>query len=188
MESMRVTKNELRGAYKYYGLFYGASGRVICNEFVLKTDKAEDMAVCYDFDDRVWYELDRETIFRYAGSKKWPGELAEIDEMTALWYLEMESAFNGEGDDPAVEAFLRLWTEKKEQYREKWNSMGGWPAKYVKTTFYLKGKQYVITPDSIGLKKGECWDEGFMEYLQGDIGAELKALGAEEVRHSGFLD
>ena len=47
---------------------------------------------------------------------------------------------------------------------------------------------YSITPDSIGLESGECWDEGFMEYLQHDIGEDLKALGAEEICHIGFLD
>lgn len=115
------------------------------------------------------------------------GNLDEIQELHALWFLEQQHAFNGEGDDAAVEAFLAAWTEKAKQRLPEWETMGGWPAKYVETTFYLKGKQYAITPESIGLSD-DCWDEGYMEYLQSDIGADLKALGAEEIRHVGFMD
>ena len=111
-----------------------------------------------------------------------------MDEQAALWYLEQHEAFNGEGDDEAVAAFLAEWIEKKEQYRDAWENGGNWPAKYVSTSFTLNGKGYVITPDSIGLENGECWDEGFMESLQGDIGEDLKKLGATEIRHVGFLD
>ncbi len=185
---MRVTKDEVRGAYKYYGLFYGESGKVITDEFILKTDNPEEDVLIYDYDDEQWFELDRETVFNNAGSEEWPGDLEEMSELHALWFLEQHHAFNGEGDDKAVEAFLKMWSEKKEQYREAWENGGYWPAKYVETTFYLKGKQYSIMPDSIGLEKGDSWDEGFMESLQGDIGEDLKKLGATEIRHVGFLD
>ena len=185
---MRVTKEEVRGAYKYYGLFYGKSGKVINDEFILKTDDPEEKVLVYDYDEEQWFELDRETVLNHAGSEEWPGEFAEMSEMDALWFLELHHAFNGEGDDDAVEAFIRMWTEKKEQYREAWENGAYWPAKYVKTTFYLRGKQYSITPDTIGLEQRDSWDEGFLEYMQKDIGEDLKKLGATEIRHVGFLD
>ena len=183
---MRVTKDDVRGAYKYFGLFLNEPGRVISDEFILKTEDPEEKALIYDFDDDEWAELDREIIFKDAGSEDWPGELLELSELHALWFLEQEHAFNGEGDDEAVEALLKKWTEKKESYREDFGY--GWPAKYVETTFYLKGKQYSITPDSIGLEKGDSWDEGLLEYLQSYIGQDLKELGATEIRNLGFLD
>ena len=115
------------------------------------------------------------------------GNLEELLELHALWFLEQHDAFNGEDDDAAVEAFLAAWTEKAKQRLPEWETMtGAWKAKYVETTFYLKGKKYSITPESISLG-GDAWGEGFMEYLQGDIGEDLKALGAEEI-HMGFLD
>ena len=93
----------------------------------------------------------------------------------------------GAGDDAAVAAFLARWTEKKEQYRASWEKHY-WPAKYVKTVFTLNGKEYTVTPDSIGLKTGDCWDEGFTEYLQREFESDLRALGAVRIRHLGFLD
>ncbi len=185
---MRVTKEEVQGAYQYYGLFYGKSGKVITDEFILKTDDPEEDVLIFDFDVEQWVMLDRETIFNNAGSEEWPGVFEEMSEQQALWFLEQHHAFNGAGADDAVDAFVKMWTEKKEQYRDAWENGGGWPAKYVETTFYLKGKQYSITPDKIGLERGDSWDEGFMESLQGAMGTDLKKLGATEIQHIGFLD
>ena len=188
-EELIVTKDDVRGAFKYYGLFY-SNNSVISKEYILKTDDPEENALCYDYAEKTWSKIERDHFDELLRSKEVPGELSEIQtERDALWYLELERAFNGKGDDAAVEALLALWKEKKEEYHKTWESMtGAWPAKHVETTFYLKGKQYSITPDKIGLEKGEPWDEGFMEYIQGDIGADLKKLGATEIYHYGFLD
>ncbi len=179
---MVVTKDEVRGAYKYYGCFYSRPDRVITAAYIQRTDNPEEDVLCYDFVYRIWSWMDRDCFDEQLRS----GRISKDLEVHILWYLEQEHAFNGEGDNAAVDALLREWTEKKEEYRDAFNY--GWPAKYVETTFYLNGKQYSITPDSIGLERGESWDEGFMEYLQGDIAEDLKKLGATEIRNYGFLD
>ena len=184
---MRVTKSEVRGAYKYYGLFY-TGDRVISKEYILKTDNPDEPILFYDYAEGTWHELARNRFLRFRDERMKAGNLDEIQELYALWFLEQHYAFNGEGDDAAVEAFLVSWTGKAKQRLPEWlNMKGAWTAKYVETAFYLKGKKYSITPESIGLSD-DAWDAGFMEYLQGDIGEDLNALGAEEIRHMGFLD
>ena len=184
---LRVTKSEVRGAYKYYGLFY-TGDRVISKEYILKTDDRDEAVLCYDYAEETWRKIERSRFLWLLNTGPRSGELDEMQELDALWFLEQQHAFNGEGDDAAVEAFLTAWTKKAKQRLPEWETMtGAWTAKYVETTFYLKGKQYSITPESIGLS-GDAWDEGYMEYLQGDIGEDLKALGAEEIRHVGFID
>ena len=178
---MSVTKEETRGAHRYYGQFFERS-RVISMMFILKTGDPGEAVVCYDFVKEEWFNLDGASFDAILAS----GKLSEEREKHALWYLEQAQAFNGKGDDEAVEALLRKWTEKKDDFRKGFDP--GWPAKYVETSFCLKGKAYSITPDSIGLERGEPWDEGFLEFLQGRIGEDLKELGAAEIRHMGFLD
>ena len=184
---MRVTKEEAKNRWKYYGLFYSSTDRVISEEYLITKETGDEDVLCFDFAADKWRSLSRSEFEKLLKERKQQGELAEIQETDALWYLENHRAFDGEGDDRAVEAFLASWKDGKEKYREEWEKRY-WPAKYVQTTFYLNGKQYCITPDSIGLEKGDCWDEGFLEFLQGEIGAELKEMGATEVRHTGFLD
>ena len=184
---MRVTKDEVRGCFKYFGHFYAAQDRVISEEFILRSENSSEEVLCYDFEGKEWRTMDRVGFLNLLNSGNVRGELSEIQETDALWYLEGHKAFNGTGDDGAVKDILAMWAKKKEQYREEWDK-AYWPAKYVETTFYLNGKQYSITPDSIGLERGDCWDEGFMEYIQADIGEDLKKIGATEIRHLGFLD
>ena len=183
---MRITKDDVRGADQYYGLFYARPDMVISRMFVLKTANRSEDVLCYDYAEEEWERISMPAFRELMENGSHPGELSAVSETDALWFLEQHQAFNGEGDDAAVEALLREWTEKKEAFREAYGS--GWFSKYVETTFYLKGKQYTITPDSIGLDEGEPWDEGFLEYLQGDIGEDLKKLGAKEIRHMGFED
>ena len=184
---MRVREEDVKGAYRYLGLFYAEEGRVISNLFIQMTKDPNQEVICYDFAMKEWFTLSCETCFSVLENKDRPGELTELDEMYALWYLETEEAFNGEGDDKAVEALIAEWTVKKEEYRDAYP---GWPAKLVETTFYLKGKKYSIKPEDIGLdgSNGHWGDEGFMEFLQSEIGKDLKKLGATEIRHFGFLD
>ena len=86
----------------------------------------------------------------------------------------------------ALQELLDRWVEKKESFRSGFNY--GWPAKLVETRFKLDGVKYSITPDMIGLKQGDCWDEGLMEYLQYDLGEDLKEIGATDICHIGFID
>lgn len=87
-----------------------------------------------------------------------------------------------------VQKVLDLWKTKKENYRDAWNNNGGWPAKNVSIEFTFEGKDYVVTPDTIGLEKYEPWDEGFMEFINTEIGKDLKDIGATDVAYFGMLD
>ena len=186
---MQVTKDDVRGAYQYFGLFYSNPDRVISKMFIARTDKAGEKLLCYDCSKETWEERHRNAFYEWLNSGNCAGELSEMTESDAIWFLEKEHAINGEGDDAAVEDLLKKWREKMGPLKETWyHQIRGWPAKYVETVFYLKGKQYSIKPDDIGLETGNCWDEGLMEDLQGDISEDLKELGATEIRHFGFLD
>ena len=85
-----------------------------------------------------------------------------------------------------MQELVDRWRIKKEAYRDQWGC--AWPAKLVWTRFSYRGNQYYISPTMIGLEKGDCWDEGFMEFLQPKIEADLEALGATNIVHYGFLD
>ena len=90
-------------------------------------------------------------------------------------------------DVPELYALMQKWKAKVEEYRKEWGD-GLWPAKCVQTSFVYQGKPYHYFPDDLGLERGDCWDEGLMEYMQGDIAKDLKALGATDVCDLGFLD
>ena len=155
--------------------------------FILNSDSPEEKPLCYDFVEQRWYRTERTSFDRLMTKGSDSCEFAQMSRTDAIWFLEMHHAFNGQGDDEKVEKLLSEWAVKKEAYRSEFDA-NGWPAKYVETTFYLNGKQYSITPDSIGLEQGSAWDEGFMEFLQSEIGDDLKKIGATEIRHMGFLD
>ena len=84
-----------------------------------------------------------------------------------------------------LEDLIARWKEKAETYREAFDY--GWPAKLVETKFILNGKQYSLTSASFGLENN-CWNHGLMEFFQADLAQDLKAIGAEDVYHLGFLD
>lgn len=86
-----------------------------------------------------------------------------------------------------VQRVIEKWKVKKEEYREEWLE-NYWPAKYVSLEFKLAGKKYCFTPDTIGLEKGDCWDEGFMEFLEKYIIIDLQEIGATDFIRLGFLD
>ena len=46
---MRVTKADVCDAYQYFGLFYNNPGKVISKIFIVRTDKAGEKLLCYDF-------------------------------------------------------------------------------------------------------------------------------------------
>ena len=111
---LRVTKSEVCGAYKYYGLCYSGD-RVISKEYILKTDNPDEPVLFYDYAEGTWHELARNRFLRSRDERMKAGYLDEIQELYALWFLEQHHAFNGEGDDAAVEAFLTAWTSKAKQ-------------------------------------------------------------------------
>ncbi len=48
---LRVTKNDVRGAYRYYGLFYTRPDRVLSKMYILRTDRADESVLCRDSAD-----------------------------------------------------------------------------------------------------------------------------------------
>ena len=89
------------------------------------------------------------------------------------------------------EQIAALLTEKWKRgfvvEKRTWDADPGWPAKLVKTEFTLAGKSYVIGPEDIGLTSN-CWDQGFMEHIQGRMKDDLASCGATDVTSSGFID
>ena len=116
---MRVTKEEAKNSWKYYGLFYSSTDRVISEEYLITKETGDEDVLCFDFAADKWRSLSRSEFEKLLKERKQQGELAEIQETDALWYLENHRAFDGEGDDRAVEAFLASWKDGKEKYRKK---------------------------------------------------------------------
>ena len=93
-----------------------------------------------------------------------------------------------------IQDIINNWSIKKNDYLDAWHALdekwgaGGWPAKDVKTRFIYKGLTYVITPDTIGLKTADPWDEGFLEFIQSDITKDLKEIGATDIYNTGYID
>ena len=185
---LRVLMDDARGAFKYYSLSNTRSDYVFTKFYVHRTENGDEPVLCYDFVQKEWSEHERDSFIRFLALESSQGHLEEICELHALFFLDQDEAFNGEGDDAAVTSFLSMWSEKKNHYLQMWfDTPCIWPAKYVKTTFYLNGKKYTITPDSIGLEEFG-WEAGFMESIQGDIEADLKKIGAVDIQHRGELD
>ena len=111
---------------------------------------------------------------------------ATYEEMTELMKKVFAKVMR-EMADKSVQDVIEKWKTKKEDYRKEWEK-GYWPAKYVSISFKLFDKEYRFTPDTIGLETGDCWDEGFMEYLQKYIVDDLLEIGATDIFRLGFLD
>ena len=185
---LRVLMDDVRGAFKYYSLSSARPDCVFTKFYVQRTENGDEPVLCYDFVQKEWSELERDRFFRLLALESSQGHLEEICELHALFFLDQDEAFNGEGDDAAVASFLSMWSEKKKQYLQmRSDTTCIWPAKDVMTTFYLNGKKYTITPNSIGLEEFG-WEAGFMESIQGDIEADLKKIGAADIMHRGELD
>lgn len=86
-----------------------------------------------------------------------------------------------------IASLARKWAEDFAEEKAVWDSSPGWPAKCVETTFELGGRRYSIKPTDIGLTNN-CWDQGFMESVQGRVADDLEAHGAINVYSLGFLD
>ena len=91
------------------------------------------------------------------------------------------------GEIPAaIQEVIELWKTKKEQYRDEWNNMVGWPAKYVCIVCEYQGQDYTITPEMIG-EEGP-WGHGFMEFINTKMGEDLKKAGGTNLAYFGMLD
>lgn len=86
-----------------------------------------------------------------------------------------------------IDALCEKWKNGFKEKREKWGEEVMWPAKMVLTIFELNGIKYGISPRDIGLSDNG-WDQGFMEYIQDDIGRDLEEAGAINIIHEGMID
>ncbi len=95
--------------------------------------------------------------------------------------------------DLPVEFFeaLARW---REEALEIWNSDRiEWYSKLVRTTFIYNGGSYVVIPEDVYPKEFfEKYPEGSLhtglEILRKTIEKDLTLLGAENIKHYGFLD
>ena len=85
-----------------------------------------------------------------------------------------------------IQEVIDLWKTKKEDFRDEWNSMGGWPAKYVCIECEYHGQDYTITPEMIG--EVGPWGHGFMEFINTKMGDDLEKAGATNLAYFGMLD
>ncbi len=86
-----------------------------------------------------------------------------------------------------LDELKKKWEEDFKVSKEIWAKSPGWPAKLVRTCFVLHGVKYTLRPEDLGLED-LVFGEGFMELMQNDIGEDLKAYGATDVMHFGFID
>ena len=83
---MQVTKEEAKNSWKYYGLFYSGSDRVISEEYLITKETGDEDVLCFDFAVDKWRSLSRAEFQKLLKDGKQQGELAEIQETDALWY------------------------------------------------------------------------------------------------------
>ena len=90
-------------------------------------------------------------------------------------------------NDQIIAVLKEKWKREFKVQKEEWDEKPQWPAKLVKTSFTLNHTNYRLLPSDLGLSD-DCWDQGFMESIQPDIGHDLKEYGATNIVHCGFLD
>lgn len=86
-----------------------------------------------------------------------------------------------------IDNLIAKWNKDFVKEKEEWDKHPGWPAKLVETKFTLNGIEYTIQPHDLGLQD-DCWDQGFMETIQGRISKDLEACGAIRIYNHGFID
>ena len=86
-----------------------------------------------------------------------------------------------------LNALIDRWRNDFAAQKEQWDKKPLWPAKLVETWFTLNGINYCLYPADLGLSD-DCWDQGFMESVQAEIGHDLEEYGAIDIIHCGFLD
>ena len=91
------------------------------------------------------------------------------------------------GEKETIAFLCEKWKKEFAPKKQEWDKEPGWPAKLVRTEFFLNGRKYVIEPTDIGLTD-DCWDQGFMESVQSVIKKNLEEYGAKDIWNQGFLD
>ena len=104
-------------------------------------------------------------------------EIKEIDPEEAVKLINKQ----------ILDTLRERWKNGFKEQREKWGEEVMWPAKMVGTVFELNGIKYVISSEDLGLSHNG-WDQGFMEYVQDDIGRDLEEFGATNIKHEGMID
>lgn len=90
--------------------------------------------------------------------------------------------------------FFEALARWREEALEIWNSDRiEWYSKLVKTTFIYNGRSYVVIPEDVYPENFFAkYPEGSLhagtEILQKTIEKDLISLGAENIKHYGFLD
>ena len=111
------------------------------------------------------------------------GSLSIMDEIEEITEEEAISMI----DQQIIDSLIDKWKKELTSKKEEWDKDPGWPAKLVKTQFTLNGNRYTIMPKDLGLTD-DCWDQGFMESIQGDLRKDLEEAGATDIYNLGFLD
>lgn len=112
-----------------------------------------------------------------AGNTDIMDELEEISEEAALRLMAGQQ----------LRALVRKWKTEFIARKRKWDESPGWPAKLVETRFRLGGQEWSIKPLDIGLTT-DGWDQGFMETIQDEMEADLRKIGAADIKSYGFVD
>ena len=114
--------------------------------------------------------------FRF-GNESVLREMKEISEEEAALIMNQQT----------LDMLKEVWKTKFKKEKDEWDKNPRWPAKLVTTYFEMNGIEYSIGPEDIGLTT-DCWDQGFMETIQGDISGDLREYGATKIFNNGFLD
>lgn len=111
------------------------------------------------------------------GSTSIMDEIEEISKQEAIKMVNRQ----------IIDSLKAKWKKDLAPKKKEWDKDPRWPAKLVKTMFTLNGMSYSISPKDIGLTD-DCWDQGFMESIQGDLRKDLQKAGARDIYNLGFLD
>ena len=86
-----------------------------------------------------------------------------------------------------LDLLITKWNGEFREEKEEWDRHPGWPSKYVETIFTLNGAKLCLLPKDLGYTDN-CWDQGFMETVQGRMKKDLEEYGATGILNIGFID
>lgn len=86
-----------------------------------------------------------------------------------------------------LDLLITKWNGEFREEKEEWDRHPGWPSKYVETIFILNGVKLSLLPKDLGYTDN-CWDQGFMETIQGRMKKDLEEYGATGILNIGFID
>ena len=90
---LRVTREDVQDAYKYYGMVERYGSDKTRTVFVLKTDRYEESVLCYDVPSKKWYEKNRDSFYDYFESGIMLTVMQVFNEADAMKLLEEADAF-----------------------------------------------------------------------------------------------